>query len=79
MLIAWGIFYNACVIARISACGVEYPGVSITSINVLVYPAFPQVVPSVKMKEAEGMGSTLVILGKIHLVCFKSCKIDKSG
>ena len=65
------------IIARIFACCAEYPGVSVTSINVPVYPAFPQLVPFVKLRGAEGMGLTLVILGKIHLVCFKNCKIGK--
>ena len=75
ILIAWGIFCDMCIIGRIFACCAEYPGVSITSVNVPVYPAFPQLVPSVKLRGAEGMGLTLVILGKIHLVCFKNCKI----
>ena len=75
ILIAWGIFCDMCIIARIFACCAEYPGVSITSINVPIYPAFPQLVPSVKLRETDGMGLTLLILGKIHLVCFKNCKI----
>ena len=72
MLTIWGIFCNVCVIAKISVCCVEYPGVSITSINVPVYPVFPWLVPYVKIGEAGGMGLILVILAKIHLVYFKS-------
>ena len=68
-----------CVIAGIFVCCVEYLGVSITSVNAPIYFIFPQLVSSVKMKGVEGMGLTLVILGKIHLVCFKNCQIGKSG
>ena len=49
-------FCNACVIARISACCAEYPGVLGTNVNAPVYPAFPRPAPPVKMRGAEEWG-----------------------
>ena len=56
MLTARGIFRNACITVRISAYCAEYSGVSITGINAPVYPAFPRLVPSVKMRGTDGTG-----------------------
>ena len=67
-----------CVIAGIFVCCVDYLGVSISNVNAPIFLIFLRLVSSVKMKGVEGMRLTLAILGKIHLVCFKKCKIGKS-